>query len=222
MDLMQLAGTLAHSLTSSPMANRVLDANTTAPGGTQKTAAPKDTSTSTSTTPSDTTTATAPVAPPTADATISGAQTALDQQLQTINPMAMQLFTQQILMPWMQQIAGMTTKANKEYAKSSKDIAGQPGMQGYAPAQMQLAQVPQEQLGASNLTNAYLGAAAAAPAQQVQQTAMQQIQSLLGQLIPQERQIAGYYDPSYQVLAGQAASGGVGGLGAAAANPYGL
>jgi len=143
-----------------------------------------------------------------ATAPIPASQQGIAQQLQMINPLAMQLFTQHILMPWMQQLQAQTANANKTYQANEQQIASQPFMQGNKQAQALLAATPQEQLGNTNLTNAYLGAAVAAPEQALQAQAMQQIQTLLQQDIAQQQKLAAYQDPSYQILAAQAQTGG--------------
>ena len=150
----------------------------------------------------------------------SAAEQGLTGQLQQINPLAMQLFTQHILMPWMKQLQQQTTAGNQQYQTAEQQIAGLPYMKGNVAAQDQLAQVPLENLGSTNLVNAYLGAAVAAPEQALQAQAMQQIQSLLGQDIAQRQKLAAYYDPSYQILAGQAQSGALGGT--TGTNPLGI
>ena len=80
------------------------------------------------------------------------------------------------------------------------------GWQDLLP-QTQLQQIPGENLRATNLTPRTKAAAAWDRSRRTS-SPMQQVQSLLGQLLPQEQKLASYYDPTYQALSAASAGGG--------------
>src|SRR5579863_2568549 len=126
---------------------------------------------------------------------------ALASQFQNVSPLALQLFNNQVLIPWMKSLQTQQAGENQQYTADETSILNQPALKGNPQAAALMAAIPTTTQNQNLVMSALGEQAMVAPAANEAATQQANIQASLTQAIAQQQKLAAYQDPMYQLQA---------------------